>query len=219
MAGVGYDELYAAYKRDDPRAAEIRQNAKPETFKPLYGGTRGTKEQERWYAEFRRRYPGINKTQEGWKHAVITSRAKELILPWGIRFYFPHASVSRTGYVNVTASIFNYPVQSFATADIIPIALAYLWHRVKVAGYADRIRFVNTVHDSVAVELDAELAEWFERESIAAFTMDVYQFLKQLYGIEFDVPLGAGIKVGAHLGEGKEKAIDVYPDGRIVKRK
>lgn len=219
MAGVEYGELYAAYKRDDKRAAEIRQAAKPETFKPLYGGSKGTKEQERWYAEFRRRYPDINAAQEGWKHAVITSRHKELITPWGLRFYFPHASVSRSGYVNVTASIFNYPVQSFATADIIPIALVYLWHRVKAAGYEERIRFVNTVHDSVAVELAPELTEWFERASVEAFTMDVYRFLSAVYAIEFDVPLGAGIKIGAHLGEGKEKAIDVYPDGRIVNRK
>ena len=219
MAGIGYDELYAAYKRDDKGAAEKRQAAKPETFKPLYGGQRGTKEQERWYAEFRRRYPGINATQEGWKHAVITSRRRELITPWGLRFYFPHASVSRSGYVNVTASIYNYPVQSFATADIIPIALVCLWHRVQDAGYADRIWFVNTVHDSVAVELDVELTSWFEREATEAFTMDVYKFLERHYNICFDVPLGVGLKIGAHLGEGKERAIDVYPDGRIVKRK
>lgn len=219
MAGEPYERLYQLYSSGNERATEARQAAKPETFKPLYGGQRGTPEQERWYEAFRERYPGINATQESWKDAVITSRDHSVVMPWGLRFFFPHASVSKSGYVNVTASIYNYPVQSFATADIIPIALVYLWHRVKAAGYADRIRFVNTVHDSVAVELDAELTGWLERESIEAFTMDVYRFLKGLYGIEFDVPLGAGIKIGAHLGEGKEKAIDVYPDGRIIKRK
>jgi len=219
MAGVGYDQLYAAYKGDDKGAAEKRQAAKPETFKPLYGGTRGTPEQERWYAEFRRRYPGINETQESWKHEVITSREKCLTTVWGLRFYFPHASVSKSGYVNVTASIFNYPVQCLATAEIIPIALVHLWHRVKVAGYEGRIRFVNTVHDSVAVELDAELTDWFKQAAITAFTMDVYGYLQRVYGLEFDLPLGAGIKVGTHLGEGKESAIDVYPDGRQVVRK
>lgn len=219
MAGVSYDELYAAYKRDDKGAAEKRQAAKPETFKPLYGGQRGTKEQEKWYAAFRERYPDLNRVQEGWKHDVIVHPEKALVTPWGLRFYFPHASVSKSGYVNVTASIYNYPVQSLATADIIPIALVYLWHRVKAAGYAERIKFINTVHDSVAVELEEQLTEWFERTSVEAFTMDVYRFLRANYGIEFDVPLGAGIKIGAHLGEGKEKAIDVYPDGRIVKRK
>jgi DNA polymerase I-like protein with 3'-5' exonuclease and polymerase domains len=219
MAGVGYDALYEAYKGGDEGAAEKRQSAKPETFKPLYGGQRGTPAQERWYAEFRRRYPDLNAVQEGWKHAVIGSRLNELITPWGLRFYFPHASVAKSGYVNVTASIYNYPVQSFATADIIPIALVFLWHRIKAAGHEDRIWLVNTVHDSIAAELDPELAPWFEQQCIEAFTMDVYRFLKQVYRIEFDVPLGAGIKIGAHLGEGKEKAIDVYPDGRIVKRK
>jgi DNA polymerase I-like protein with 3'-5' exonuclease and polymerase domains len=219
MAGVGYDELYASYKGGDEGAAEKRQGAKPETFKPLYGGSKGTPEQEKWYAEFRRRYPDINAAQEGWKHAVITSRTGELITPWGLRFYFPHARVSASGYVNVTASIFNYPVQSLATAEIIPIALAFVWHRIKAAGYEDRIVLVNTVHDSVAAELDPELAAWFESTCVQAFTLDVYQYLRNVYEIEFDVPLGAGIKIGTHLGEGKEKAIDVYPDGRQVKRK
>jgi hypothetical protein len=219
MAGVEYASLYAAYKGDDPGAAEKRQAAKSETFKPLYGGQRGTPEQERWYTEFRRRYPELNAVQEGWKHAVITSRKRELITPWGLRFYFPHASVSKSGYVNVTASIYNYPVQSLATADIIPIALVYLWHRIKDAGYAERIWLVNTVHDSVAAELDAELAAWFEHACVQAFTVDVYQFLKRHYGLEFDVPLGAGLKIGNHLGEGRETAIDVYPDGTTVRRK
>jgi DNA polymerase I-like protein with 3'-5' exonuclease and polymerase domains len=219
MAGVEYGILYDAYKRDDKGAAEKRQAAKPETFKPLYGGQRGTPEQERWYAEFRRRYPEINAVQEGWKNEVITSRDKSVTMPWGLKFFFPHATVSKSGYVNVTASIFNYPVQSFATADIIPIALVYLWHMVRAAGYADRIRFVNTVHDSVAIELAVELVDWLEKAATEAFTMAVYRFLDALYGIKFDLPLGVGIKIGAHLGEGKEKAIDVYPDGRTVKRK
>jgi len=219
MAGCRYGELYAAYKGGDEGAAEKRQAAKPETFKPLYGGQRGTPEQERWYAEFRKRYPGINAEQESWKHEVITSRDRCLITPWGLRFYFPHARMAESGYVNVTASIYNYPVQCLATAEIIPIALAFLWHRIKAAGYEERIRLVNTVHDSVAAELDEELAPWFEQACIEAFTMDVYIYLRQVYKLKFDLPLGAGIKVGMHLSEGKERAIDVYPDGRQVKRK
>jgi DNA polymerase I-like protein with 3'-5' exonuclease and polymerase domains len=219
MAGVPYDELYAAYKRDDKGAAEKRQAAKSETFKPLYGGQRGTKEQERWYAEFRNRYPGINAEQERWKHEVLTSRNHSLTTAWGLKFFFPHASMSKSGYVNVTASIYNYPVQCLATAEIIPIALVFLWHRIRAAGFEEGIRLVNTVHDSVAAELAAEHVAWFEQASVQAFTTDVYRYIDTVYGLKFDLPLGAGVKVGAHLGEGKEKAIDVYPDGKIVTRK
>jgi hypothetical protein len=219
MAGRPYGELYAEYAAGDKRAAEARQAAKPETFKPLYGGQRGTPAQERWYEEFRKRYPGINAEQESWKYEVLGSRNKALVTPWGLQFYFPHARMSAGGYVNVTASIYNYPVQCLATAEIIPIALAFLWHRVKAAAFADQIVFVNTVHDSVAVELDPASVGWFEQACINAFTTDVYAYLQSVYGLDFDVPLGAGIKVGTHLGEGKEKAIDVYPDGRQITRK
>lgn len=219
MAGRDYDGLYREYKAGDKGAAEARQAAKPETFKPLYGGQKGTPTQERWYKEFRRRYPELADVQSGWVHNVIASRERALATPWGLKFYYPHARMSERGYVNVTASIYNYPVQSLATAEIIPIALVYLWHRVKESEYAERIRFVNTVHDSVAVELDAELGEWFQAQCIEAFTLDVYRYLHTVYLLDFDVPLGAGVKIGDHLGEGKETAVDVYPDGRVIKRK
>jgi DNA polymerase I-like protein with 3'-5' exonuclease and polymerase domains len=217
MAGVGYGELYSAYKSGAAGAAEKRQDAKPETFKPLYGGQKGTKAQERWYKEFRARYPELADVQKGWVYEV--ARSKQLVTNWGMRFYFPHASISRSGYCNVNAAVYNYPVQSLATAEIIPIAMVFLWHRIKAAGYENSIILVNTVHDSVAAELDPELAEWFERACVESFTLDVYGYLKQVYGLNFDVPLGCSVKIGDFLSEGKEVSVDVYPDGTQIKRK
>ncbi|MEK0325174.1 MAG: DNA polymerase [Nitrosopumilus sp.] len=69
---------------DDQRTA-----AKPDTFKPLYGGQSGTKAQMEYYAAFREKYPDISFTQESWVHDVLEH--KRLITPWGMRYYWPYA--------------------------------------------------------------------------------------------------------------------------------
>jgi DNA polymerase I-like protein with 3'-5' exonuclease and polymerase domains len=218
MEGVAYDVLYAKYKAGDEDAAEARQLAKPETFKPLYGGRKGTKKQERWYVEFRRRYPGIARVQDAWIEEVV--QTKRLILPYGMRFYWPYARrQGRDGYVNVTTAVSNYPVQSLATAEIIPIAMVYLWHRVHQEGLDAVIRMVSTVHDSAPTEVHPDHLDDFRRIVKQSFTHDVYAYLEKVYGLDFGVPLGVGLKVGEFLGEGKEESYNVWKDGREVRVK
>lgn len=220
MEGVPYETLYKMYiegtAAEKKRAKTIRQDAKPETFKPLYGGKRGSKKQERWYAEFARRYSGIVKEQERWINEVADT--KRLITPWGLRFYWAYARRGRDGYVNVATAVSNYPVQSLATAEIIPIALVYLWHRIGQEGLDDRIRIVNTVHDSAPTEVHPDALGDFRRLAKQSFTTDVYHYLERVYGLDFNVPLGVGLVIGEHLGEGTEEKYDIYKDGREVKR-
>lgn len=212
MAQREYGELYAAYKAGCKRAAAIRQDAKSETFKPLYGGTKGTKAQERWYKAFRERYPDLNKVQESWVAEVLGS--KELHTPWGMRYYWPRASVNNYGYVNVKASVYNYPIQALATAEIIPIAMACLRRRIMDSGLSDTVLLVNTVHDSIVVEIAPESLTRFKEEAIVAFTIDVYEYLEQVYGMEFkSVPLGVAIKAGERWGEGEEESWNVFRNG------
>lgn len=210
MAQREYGELYAAYTRGDKRAAEIRQAAKSETFKPLYGGSKGTKAQERWYKTFRERYPVLNKVQEDWVAEVLST--KRLITPWGMRYYWPRASVNNYGYVNVKASVYNYPVQALATAEIIPVALVCLRRRLRLSGL-DNVLLVNTVHDSVVAEIAPDTLDTFKEQAKLAFTTDVYEYLHEVYGMSLCVPLGCGIKAGEHWGEGDEEAWNIYEDG------
>ena len=203
MLGKTYDETYKAYKAGEKWAAEARQVAKPETFKPLYGGSKGTKQQEAWYAEFKRRYPDLAEKQKDWVYEVL--QHKRLITPWGLRYYFPHARVSATGYCNVQSSVYNYPVQALATAEIIPVAVTYFWHTVRAEGLVDYIIPVNTVHDSLVCEIHPDYVKDFTRIARTAFGPCVYNYLKRVYGLDFDVPLGTGIKIGPHWGEGKEE--------------
>lgn len=189
-----------------------RQLAKPDTFKPLYGGQKGTPAQETYYKAFKLRYPGIAKAQDNWLHDVL--QHKVLVTPWGLRYYWPIAKVSSSGYINVTSSVYNYPIQGLATAEIIPVAIVFFWHRMREMGLEGHAYIVNTVHDSVAVEVEPGYEELFRQVARQAFTTDVYDYLKRVYGMDFHVPLGVGLKVGTHWGTGDEQQWNVYPNGK-----
>ncbi len=209
MEDMDYDTLYKLYHDGDKRAKRIRQDAKPETFKPLYGGKFGSKKQMRWYKAFADRYAGISKVQEGWIQEVLAT--KRLITEWGMRYYWPYAKVNNSGYVNVSTNVSNYPVQAFATAEIIPIAIVFFWHRVIQSGLETKIIMVNTVHDSIICEVHPDAVEKYKEISIQAFTRDVYDYLEAVYKVKFDfVPLGVGITVGTHWNEGNEESFDVF---------
>ena len=217
MVGRPYEELRLAYKSGDKAVATLRQQAKAETFKPLYGGSKGTKAQERWYEGFKRRYPDLARVQKDWVHEVLAT--KRLITPWGLRYYFPHAKISDSGYVNVGSSVYNYPVQALATAEIIPVAVTYFWHRIMAEGLEDRIIPVNTVHDSVICEVHPDAVQDFKRIAIRSFGRDVLAYLLGVYGLDWDVPLGIGLKVGKYWGEGDEETWNTLPDGTVEKVK
>jgi DNA polymerase I-like protein with 3'-5' exonuclease and polymerase domains len=197
-----YEDIRRGYKGGDKKYAAMRTAAKSETFKPLYGGSKGTKEQERWYAEFKNRYKGLAKTQEGWVATVL--RTKKLITPWGARFYWPRASISNSGYVNVGTNVYNYPIQSLATAEIIPIAIVYLWHRIHAAGLDDQIILVNTVHDSIVAEVAEGAKDSFQSFCNLSFCEDVVSYLLNVYKLKFTVPLGVDVKFGKNWGESDE---------------
>lgn len=196
---IEYDILLARYREGDKKAKEIRDAAKPDTFKPLYGGSKGTKKQERWYSEFKRRYSGLAETQKQWVSTVLHD--KKLVTPWGLTFFFPNARMSKSGYVNVGNAVYNYCIQALATAEIIPIALVYLYHSILAAGLGSKVKFVNTVHDSVVCEIAPDVVDEYKRIAGECFTTRVYAYLRKVYKMEFDVPLAAETKIGQFWGE------------------
>jgi DNA polymerase I len=183
---------------------EQRQDAKPETFRPLYGSNGQTPAQRTYANFFHERYADIYKTQTEWTYQVLET--KELITEWGMRFYWPDTTLQERKYgkpyIKNTTSIFNYPVQSFATAEIIPISLVYLWHRVRSLGLS--MFLVNTVHDSIISELPPEELPWWKALSYQAFTHDTYRYLADVYKVNFTVPLGVEVKISPHWGDDDE---------------
>jgi DNA polymerase-1 len=185
-----------------------RTEVKPDTFGPLYGKMRGSPAQTKYFDFFRKKYSTIYKVQEGWSHVVL--RTKKLVTDWGLIFYWPDTRLENGNYIRNRTNIFNYPVQSLATAEIIPVALCYVWHYFK----AFRLRgfLVNTVHDSVIAELPPEEEEIFRDICEYCFTGLVFNYLARVYRIRFRSPLGTETKVGEHWSEGTERKYDLDPE-------
>jgi DNA polymerase-1 len=172
-----------------------RQDAKEYTFKPLYGGSSGTPDEKRYYEFFRQRYEGITRWQK--RNIDFVLENKYLETEWGLRYYWPDTRLDGN-YVTNSTAICNYPVQAFATAEIIPIVLVWFWHRLKRSGLQTFV--VNTVHDSIIVELPEEEIDAFNDLCRQAFSVDVYRTLRDLYNIKLSVPLGTEVKTATHWG-------------------
>ena len=183
---------------EDAVTKEQRQSAKTDTFKPLYGGRSGTPAQRAYYEAFGKKYNQIDETQRGWTHTVLNT--KKLRTEYGLIFYWPGCRMQQSGYILHTTSIYNYPVQGFATAEIIPLGLVCAWHRMRNM----KSFLVNTVHDSIIAELHpAEVDLWHEIAQ-TCLIHDAYVLLRKLYKIDLTVPLGAGVVIGEHWNQGKE---------------
>jgi len=182
-----------------------RQDAKPHTFKPLYGGRSGTPDEVRYYEFFREKYVGVTNTQRSWINSVLSD--KELRTEWGMKYYWPDTRQDRSGYVTNSTSICNYPVQAFATAEIIPVGLVYFWHYARAAEL--QMKIVNTVHDSIITELPPEELEEFHELAQISLIDEVYLYLRAVYDIELVVPLGAGVMTGSHWSNSEAKDSEV----------
>lgn len=207
--GVALDDLLAGTDIHSVTAGIIgctRQEAKEHTFKPLYGGSSGTARQKRYYEFFKEKYKGIAGAQQRWINSVLAE--KELETEWGLKYYWPNTRMTHTGYITNTTSICNYPVQAFATAEIIPAGLIYFWHYARAAGL--QMTLVNTVHDSIIVELPPEEVEHFHVLAQICLIDEVYTYLDGVYQIQLTVPLGAGVMTGKNWADKAAK------DGEIT---
>src|SRR3990167_4674975 len=225
MKGIPYADFMVEFKAGNPQYVGWRKAAKPDTFGPLYGKQFGSPEQLRWIEEFRRRYAGFYAYSESNVHKVLADGV--LALPWGMRYYWPHAKISSSGYINCSTAVYNYPIQGFATAEIIPIAVASFKQRIAEAEDSGAIKpgavvILNTVHDSVVCDIAASALDVWKDIARNSFTLDVYTYLRNVYKYDFDlVPLGVGMNYGTHWADdaNAEEEWDVYPTGQLVKRK
>lgn len=187
-----------------------RQDAKPRTFRPMYGGTYGTPAEIAYIKYFNSKYKQLNAMQEGWVNEV--AETKRLITPYGLRFYWPFARYDKHGNLNCRTEVFNFPIQGMATGEIIPIALVCMWHRCTDTD----ILIVNTIHDSIVAELPEQQINKYKEIALQAMTLDVYWYLRAVYNYELKVNLGTGVKIAHNWGEGKETQYDVTPDGNVT---
>ena len=85
----------------------------------------------------------------------------------------------------------NYPVQGFATGDVVPVVLNEMYKRLEPMQSC----LVNTVHDSTVIDVHPD-----EREQVLNMIQDMNEGLTDLvesvYGIRMNVPLLLEAKIG-----------------------
>jgi DNA polymerase I-like protein with 3'-5' exonuclease and polymerase domains len=168
-----------------------RQDAKAHTFKPLYGGVTGTENEKRYYDAFKEKYSDIAKWHERLQSEAI--QFKVVKLPSGREYAFPGAQRQAWGGSTYSTQIKNYPVQGFATADIVPLTCIEVYKLMKEKNMKSVL--INTVHDSIVVDIFPTE----EEDIIDIFTKGanrVIPALKERYNINFNIPLDTEMKIG-----------------------
>jgi len=176
-----------------------RQDAKAHTFKPLYGGVTGTEDEKKYYRKFLEKYKGIKAWHDKLQtHAI---KFKCIQIPTGRQYAFPYAQRMPWGGSSYGTQIKNYPVQGFATADIVPLACINIYNLMKE--HKVKSLLVNTVHDSIVADVypgeESVMGKIFKQG-----TSSVIQSLKEYYNIDFNVPLDTETKIGYNWLDMKE---------------
>ena len=175
-----------------------RQNAKSHTFAPLYGAT-GAGEQEhvkRYYTEFFNIYKGMDRYNKKNFEKALSNGIVEI--PSGRQYYYPNVRRMGNGRVTNSTVIMNYPVQGFATADIVPLACIRAYEIFKAKSFKSKL--ILTVHDSIVVDcLKTELEA--VTEALKEAMLGVVESLEYLFNYKTTVPLAIEYEHGPNWME------------------
>ena len=105
------------------------------------------------------------------------------------------------GVASVKTQIVNYPVQSVATADIVPLGVILLHKELKKRGLKSLV--INTVHDSVVVDVHPNEIE--EIKILAPTCLRLAQNeAEERFGLDKFIPLDVEMSMGNNWMEQME---------------
>ena len=201
---TGFDvHSYTAKVISDAGQKISRQEAKAHTFAPLYGasGFGRTRAEAAYYAQFTQKYSGIARWHKELAREVLTTG--KVTIPSGREFAFPDVQRRRNGGVTFFTQIKNYPVQSFATADIVPISMLYIDKLLETNSMQSCV--VNTVHDSIVIDIHPDETDRVIK--IIKLTNDnLVNIFNKRWNIDFNVPLLLEAKIGPNWLDTKDVA-------------
>lgn len=181
---------------------EMRQAAKAYTFAPLYGGT-GMSEPAH-IQEYFKTYFSIYSGLKDWHRELMDGVLKDGIVrtPSGREFFFPNAERSSNGKIKrYSQQIVNYPVQSFATGDCVPLACIRALQYFRKHNLKSKL--ILTVHDSLVVDCLSE-----EKDKVVAglqWAMEgVKDDLQRRFNYTPSLPLDIEIEAGRNWMEMRE---------------
>jgi DNA polymerase I-like protein with 3'-5' exonuclease and polymerase domains len=229
LYGEEYDTIVAAYKAGDPTWTKRRKISKAPGFLIQYGGGAKTMAAQTGLSvaqcqgfidNYYNRYVGVQEWQESVAEEVQKSRTPssrktakgvpsmqgEYVSITGRRYRFfeydsPAFKAKRgilTGFSPTQMK--NYPVQGFATADVVPTMVGKLHYAIKSSGIGDKVKLINTVHDSIIMDVHKEALSraCTSTKKILEAAPDI---LQKVYGIKFDLPLKVDVEYGKNWKE------------------
>ena len=189
---TGFDvHSYTAKVISDAGQPTTRQEAKAHTFAPLFGATGygRSKAEAAYYTHFTDKYRGIanwhkNLADEALRFNKITNIS-------GRQYAFPDIKRRDNGMPTHFTMIKNYPVQGFATGDVVPIVLNKLHELLQPLQSC----VVNSVHDSMVVDVHPDETQQV-LDIIQYLNDNINNLVEETYQVWMNVPLLLEAKIG-----------------------
>lgn len=184
---------------------DMRQNAKAFTFAPLYGGMGAAEPPhiQEYFKQFFVIYKGLAEYQKRLMDGVLRNGIVQT--PSGRQYYWPNVRRTRNGRTTNATQIVNYPIQGFATGDLVPLACVralMAFKRLKLLS-----KLILTVHDSIVVDCFPG-----EEDQVCAVLKDAMMGVSdeayQRWGYSFALPLDIEISKGPNWLEQQELVLD-----------
>ena len=189
---TGFDvHAYTAKVITDAGQPTSRQAAKEHTFAPLFGasGYGRTKAEATYYTHFNDKYKGITKWHR--KLGDEALRFLKITNVSGRQYAFPDVTRRHSGVPTHFTMIKNYPVQGFATGDVVPVVLNEMHERLRHM----KSCLVNTVHDSMVVDVHPDEKD-LVLSMVWTLNQDLNKIIEETYGIDMNVPMLLEAKIG-----------------------
>jgi len=216
-----YKEMYGRYPTD-----KERKPFKRFSFLLVYGGGVATlmaqsgcdrATAKKFIDTFYNRYKGVKQY-----HETITKQAEEKAVvkysedkpnpeytyyhesPTGRHYVFnKYPNEYKGGLSFSPTELKNWPIQGFATGDVVPMSVGLLQRALEEAGIHNEALLVMTVHDSVVLDVPDSLLN-----EVAILAKNVLESapsnLKRLFDIDFPCKLSVGVEAGSNWQDKRE---------------
>jgi len=189
---TGFDvHSYTAKVISDAGQPTARQAAKEHTFAPLFGATGygRPKAVAAYYKHFNEKYEGV----AAWHEELADEAAnfEKITNKSGRQYAFPGVTRRANNSVTHFTMIKNYPVQGFATGDIVPVVLLEFERLLEPLHSC----LVNTVHDSMVIDVHPDEVKKV-LTIVNTINSNLNCVIKDAYDVEMNVPLLLEAKIG-----------------------
>jgi DNA polymerase I-like protein with 3'-5' exonuclease and polymerase domains len=185
-------------KKPEEITKDERGEVKPYTFAPLYGG-QGANEPDhikRYFKEFFNIYERHGEWQVEQMEAILKTGV--IRTPSGREYSFPGTKRTKNGRTTNATAIVNYPVQGFATGDIVPLACIRALRKFREMELQSVL--ILTVHDSIVADTHPD-----EKEKVVEIlkwaTTGCVEEIKERWNHEMVLPLKSETSQGINWME------------------